>query len=160
MKYAFYFLPQMQDEANDVINTYLKNNNHCTRRQAIKQISKKGQGHTLAKLLDEHNYAKYTMKLSPILLISDLQIDLPLDGLAKIKPLRDLSKKRVTAKVRESLRSILDRKRLSVGCKARWEKGRWIGKGFYNGEKFNWIVINGFPQNRYFLNRLSKKVEI
>ena len=83
------------------------------------------------------------MEPLPILIISNLQILLPLLGLARRKRLGSLSKKRVTAKVRAILRCILNNKQLSVACWAIWEKGRWVGECSYNGEKFNWVVING-----------------
>ena len=90
------------------------------------------------------------MEPLPILMIYNHQILLPLYGLARRTRLRSLSEKRVTTKVREILRCILNNKKISIACAARWEKGRWIGEGFYNGEKFNWIVINGI-QNLHSL---------
>jgi len=80
------------------------------------------------------------MNLLPILIISDLQIKLPLDGLAKRKPLPSLSEKRVTAKVRESLKQKFNYKHVKVACKTQLKKGQWKGRGYYKGKKFNWIV--------------------
>lgn len=85
-------------------------------------------------------------KHPPILIKLDLPIFLHLDGLATRKDLANLSEKRVTAKVRENLRRIINRKQLRIACKAKWIRKRWIGEGSYNRKKFNWIVIDGFYQ--------------
>jgi len=80
------------------------------------------------------------VKPIPVLRIHELRIQQPLSGLAKRKVLRRLSEKRVTARVRKSLRRILDEKHLHVGCRALQENGIWIGHGSYKGEGFNWVV--------------------
>jgi hypothetical protein len=86
------------------------------------------------------------MKVTPILMLFDLRIQLPLDGLAKRKALKFLSPKTVTRKVRKNLRKILDEERIKVACWALLKNGIWVGHGTYNGERFNWVVINGFSQ--------------
>lgn len=139
-EYAFYFLPKMKEEANNVIERYRTDHNHCTRRQAIKEISKKGRDHTIAKLLDEFNYVIYTIKQSPILVIYDLQIDLPLDGLATRSDLTSLSEERVTAKVRESLRLTFNNNSVTVACEAHHNKRGWKGHGTLNRKEFTWRV--------------------
>jgi len=74
-------------------------------------------------------------KGEPILILTvPLQLVLPLDGLGKITTLARLSKKRVTAKVRETLRQIFNKKNVSVSCEAWCKKGTWIG--------FWWFVTN------------------
>lgn len=60
-EYVQTFLPQMKDETNEVIATYMEENHHCSQEQAIDQISKKANDYALAKLLDEYNYVKYTL---------------------------------------------------------------------------------------------------
>lgn len=56
--YAYEFLPKMKEEANEVITTYMKDYDN-NRDEAIKQIESK-YGKTLAKLIDEYNWIKYT----------------------------------------------------------------------------------------------------
>ena len=63
--YACDFLPQMQTEASKIIESYREDNNHCSRKKAINEIRKEGSNYTLAKLLDEYNYVKYTLKKDP-----------------------------------------------------------------------------------------------
>ena len=62
--YAYYFLPLMRDKANEVIESYIKEHD-CDHRKAINGISRQGSNYTLAKLLDEYNYVKYTLKKDP-----------------------------------------------------------------------------------------------
>jgi len=59
-EYVVRFLPQMKQEANEVLNSYIEENRY-SRKQAINEISKKGSNYTLTKLLDEYNYVKYTL---------------------------------------------------------------------------------------------------
>jgi len=57
--YAFYFLPKMQGELKEAIETCMEDR-RLTREDAIKYICEKCDGKTLAKLVDEFNYMKYT----------------------------------------------------------------------------------------------------
>lgn len=57
--YAYKFMPLMQQEANEAIETYMKDFS-CDRDQAIKGIKTYGTGKTLAKLVDEFNYWKFS----------------------------------------------------------------------------------------------------
>jgi len=57
--YAFYFLPKMQLEIRDIIETCMEERK-LSRIDAIRYICEKCDGKTLAKLIDEHNYMKYT----------------------------------------------------------------------------------------------------
>jgi len=64
--YAYNFLPQMKQEANEAISTYMQYHN-CERDVAIRSIIEKsreisGYEKTLAKLVDEYNWIKYTRK--------------------------------------------------------------------------------------------------
>ena len=59
--YAYVFLPQMQREVNEAIDAYVKDTN-LNRNAAIKQMESHC-GRTLAKLVDECNYIKYTRPL-------------------------------------------------------------------------------------------------
>jgi hypothetical protein len=63
-EYAKYFLPLMKEEANNAIESYIKEHD-CDRKKAINGISKEGSNYTLAKLLDEYNYVKYTLRKDP-----------------------------------------------------------------------------------------------
>jgi hypothetical protein len=60
-EYAYCFFPLMQKEANDIIESYVKEH-HCGCNKALDGIKRKGSNYTLAKLLDEYNYVKYTLK--------------------------------------------------------------------------------------------------
>jgi len=59
--YAFYFLPKMQLELREAIETCMKERK-LNRTEAIRHICEKCDGKTLAKLVDEYNYMKYTKK--------------------------------------------------------------------------------------------------
>ncbi|MCK4404713.1 MAG: hypothetical protein KAW02_06430 [candidate division Zixibacteria bacterium] len=59
-EYAYCFLPLMQNEAKAVIKSYIKKH-HGSPKKAINGIKKEGHNYTLAKLLDEYNYVKYTL---------------------------------------------------------------------------------------------------
>jgi hypothetical protein len=84
------------------------------------------------------------MKLLPILMVFNFSIQVPLDGLAKRKPLASLSEKRVTTKVRESLKQKFNGNRVSVSCEASYKKGIWNGHGTLNRDNFTWCVFNGY----------------
>ena len=56
--YAYEFLPRMQQEANEAIETFMKDMG-LDRIAAIKEIENR-YGRTLAKLVDEYNYIKHT----------------------------------------------------------------------------------------------------
>lgn len=57
--YAFRFLPQMQSELNEAIETCMENRG-LNREDAIAYIRKQTNEATLAKLVDEYNYMKFT----------------------------------------------------------------------------------------------------
>jgi len=59
--YAFFFLPKMQVELREVIKTCM-DERKLNRSDAIRHICEKCDGKTLAKLVDEYNYMKYTKK--------------------------------------------------------------------------------------------------
>jgi len=59
--YAYHFLPLMQKELKEAINTYMEENNSNS-EEAIKKISEQCDGKTLAKLIDEFNYTQYTLR--------------------------------------------------------------------------------------------------
>jgi len=59
--YAFYFLPQAQQDLEEAIKT-CKDEKNFNRIEAIDHIRKKCNGKTLAKLADEYNYMKYTKR--------------------------------------------------------------------------------------------------
>ena len=59
--YAFYFLPKMQLELSEAIETCMEERK-LNRTDAIRYICEKCDGKTLAKLVDEYNYMKYTKK--------------------------------------------------------------------------------------------------
>lgn len=60
--YAYRFLPLVQRELAEAIETCIKER-ALNRDEAIKYICEKCDGKTLAKLVDEYNYVKYTLKL-------------------------------------------------------------------------------------------------
>jgi hypothetical protein len=60
--YAYQFMPRMKQEINEVISTYMKDQN-SDRTAAIKEIMSACDGKTLAKIVDEYNWIKYTKKL-------------------------------------------------------------------------------------------------
>jgi len=60
-EYAFKFLPLMQERAREAIESFGKEKD-CDHREAISEISKLGKGNTIAKMLDEYNYVKYTLR--------------------------------------------------------------------------------------------------
>ena len=57
--YAFFFLPKMQLEIREAIETCMEERK-LNRKEAIRYICEKCDGKTLAKLADEYNYMKYT----------------------------------------------------------------------------------------------------
>ena len=59
--YAFYFLPKMQLELREAIKTCMEERK-LDRADAIRYICERCDGKTLAKLVDEYNYMKYTKK--------------------------------------------------------------------------------------------------
>ena len=60
--YSYKFMPSMQREINEAISTYMKDHN-SNRITAIKEVMSVCDGKTLAKLVDEYNWIKYTKKL-------------------------------------------------------------------------------------------------
>jgi len=59
--YAFYFLPRMQLELREAIETCMKER-EMNRVDAVRYVGEKCDRKTLAKLVDEYNYMKYTKK--------------------------------------------------------------------------------------------------
>lgn len=61
--YAYEFLPKMQDYARQFLNSYIEEHggNYA---DASKQISQMAGGYTLAKLIDEFNYVRFTWRKS------------------------------------------------------------------------------------------------
>jgi hypothetical protein len=59
--YAFYFLPKMQLELREAIETCMEERK-LDHIDVIKYICEKCDGKTLAKLVDEYDYMKYTKK--------------------------------------------------------------------------------------------------
>lgn len=59
--YAFDFLPKMKEELEEAIATCMKEK-HLSRAEAIGYIQEQTGGQTLAKLADEYNYTKYTLR--------------------------------------------------------------------------------------------------
>jgi hypothetical protein len=59
--YAFEFLPMMQKLANKFIDSYITERGG-DRESASKDISSMANNYTIAKLLDEYNYVRYTKK--------------------------------------------------------------------------------------------------
>jgi len=57
--YTYRFMPLMQEEANEAIKTYMKDFDF-TRTRAIKTMKEKCSGKSLAKLVDEYNYWKFS----------------------------------------------------------------------------------------------------
>lgn len=57
--YAYEFLPKMQNFAKQFLDTYIRENGG-DHEHASKQISQIADGYTLAKLLDELNYLRFT----------------------------------------------------------------------------------------------------
>lgn len=60
-RYAKYFLPKMQKLIKEVVYDYAMVKK-CSLELAANKISKELDGYTLAKLIDEYNYVKYTKK--------------------------------------------------------------------------------------------------
>lgn len=63
--YAGTFLPLMKKEANEAINTYMQEHSNCIRQVAVDSIVEEcklitGYKKSLAKLVDEYNWLKYT----------------------------------------------------------------------------------------------------
>jgi hypothetical protein len=63
--YAIKFLPKMQSELREAIETCM-NEKKLSREDAVKYICDKCDGKTLAKLVDEYNYMKYTKNCSSL----------------------------------------------------------------------------------------------
>lgn len=59
--YAYRFMPLMKKEINEAIETYMKDHD-CSRKEAIENLSKSQGNKTLAKLIDEYNYARFTRR--------------------------------------------------------------------------------------------------
>lgn len=61
-EYVYDFIPLMKLKANEVLQSYM-DAKKCTRQEALNAIVNFKPGKTLAKLLDEYNYIKYTRGL-------------------------------------------------------------------------------------------------
>jgi len=59
--YAHLFLPRVQREAREAVDSYIMENN-CGPRTAVQQLEKRGGSRPLAKLVDEYNYCKFTLR--------------------------------------------------------------------------------------------------
>ena len=59
--YAYEFLPLMQEELEEALSTCMRENG-LNREEAIKKIREDGSNRALAKLIDEYNWEKYTMR--------------------------------------------------------------------------------------------------
>jgi hypothetical protein len=57
-RYASVFMPRMQKEILEAIDTYAQDN-HTSREQAIELLSTQHRGEHLTKLLDEFNYTRF-----------------------------------------------------------------------------------------------------
>lgn len=64
-EYAYKFLRRMQKQANEAILSYASEFK-CEREAAISGIISKGNGRTITKLIDEYNYAKFTLGLDEL----------------------------------------------------------------------------------------------
>lgn len=60
--YVFEFIPLMKKKANEAVDSYMEDKK-CGREKAVKALNEFRPLKTLAKLLDEHNYIKYTREL-------------------------------------------------------------------------------------------------
>ena len=60
--YVYKFIPLMKKKANEIIDSYMKDKK-CSREKAVKALNEFRPLKTLAKLLDEYNYIKYTREL-------------------------------------------------------------------------------------------------
>ena len=63
--YAFTFLRRVMNEMEEAIATYADEFD-CERRDAIRGLVARGGDRTLAKLLDEYNFAKYTLSVDEL----------------------------------------------------------------------------------------------
>ena len=73
-------------------------------------------------------------------MMSDLAIEIP--GLARQKPLHELSQKRITKAVRDALRQ-QDCGEIEVSCSATLSQDIWIGSCRINGIKFGYRLMSG-----------------
>ena len=63
--YAYEFLPRMQEAIEGYLNSYISEKGGTFEfESASEQISKMGDSYTLAKLIDEYNYVRYTKRKS------------------------------------------------------------------------------------------------
>lgn len=60
--YAWEFLPKMQERAISFLDSYIRENGG-NYRSACRNLSSMADGYTLAKLIDELNYARFTKKI-------------------------------------------------------------------------------------------------
>lgn len=59
--YARLFLPRVQCELQEAVNSYVAENN-CGPRTAVQELEKRAGSRSLAKLADEYNYCKFTLR--------------------------------------------------------------------------------------------------
>ena len=64
-EYAHRFLPRVQKQLDEAIQTYMSDHAR-SRENAAKDLSKRAGGRFLTRLLDEYNYGKFTMALDEL----------------------------------------------------------------------------------------------
>lgn len=64
-EYAYRFLGRIQKQVNEAILSYVSEFK-CSREAAVSGLISKGNGRTLTKLIDEYNYAKFTLGLDEL----------------------------------------------------------------------------------------------
>ncbi len=67
-------------------------------------------------------------------------LTIPLPGLAKNRPFRSLSQKRVTKCAREALHDNYQERLDFVACNAVLEDSLWIGQFGVNGQRFTYTI--------------------
>jgi len=60
--YARLFLPRVQREAHEAVDSYITEN-QSEPRTAVEELEKRGGSRPTTKLVDEYNYCKFTLKL-------------------------------------------------------------------------------------------------
>ncbi len=61
--YAYKFLPLMQERAKEYLDSYVSDNGGDN-KSASREISEMADGYTLAKLIDEYNFVRHTLRKS------------------------------------------------------------------------------------------------
>jgi len=73
-------------------------------------------------------------------------------GLGSRVPFSQLSDKRVTMAVRDSLRASFGHSNVKVGCSASFKGGSWRGKCLINGNHYSYTVKNIRVRPTHFTN--------